>query len=98
VAGLTPRQRLDSLRELLDPATTDEGTARRLLPQLRALMADLETADDSTWGFIRLAEGYLLAGEQRAGCVTLLRARQQARTMTQREAIVTLRGAGGCGP
>lgn len=98
MAGLTPRQRLDSLRELLDPATTDEATARRLLPALRMLIADLETPDDSTWGFIRLAEGYLLAGEQRAGCATLQRARLLARTMTQREAILTLRGAGGCGP
>jgi serine/threonine-protein kinase len=96
--GATARQRLDALREQLDPATADEGTARRLLPQLRAVIAELATPDDSTWGFIRLAEGYLLAGEPDAGCATLQRARAMARTMTQREAIVSLRGAAGCSP
>ena len=96
--GATARQRLDALREQLDPATADEATARRLLPQLRAVIAELATPDDSTWGFIRLAEGYLLAGEPDAGCATLQRARAMARTMTQREAIVSLRGAAGCSP
>jgi serine/threonine-protein kinase len=97
-SGPPARQRLDALREQLDPATADEATARRLLPQLRAVIADLPTADDSTWGFIRLAEGYLLAGEPDAGCAALQRARALARTMTQREAIVSLRGAAGCSP
>jgi serine/threonine-protein kinase len=96
--GATARQRLDALREQLDPATADEATARRLLPQLRAVIAELATPDDSTWGYIRLAEGYLLAGEPDAGCATLQRARAMARTMTQREAIVSLRGAAGCSP
>jgi hypothetical protein len=93
----TPRQRLDSLSNLLvDPATGDERTARRLIPQIRGLIAQLRTASDSTWGYLRLAEAHLMAGEEEAGCLVLNQARDMARSATQLEAIRSLLSATNC--
>ncbi|MBU6367697.1 MAG: serine/threonine protein kinase [Gemmatimonadetes bacterium] len=68
------RARLAELRDQLDPATATEETARRLLPQLRALLDRLPTREDSATALLRLGEAYLLTGENPPACAAWARA------------------------
>jgi hypothetical protein len=97
-ASVAARQRLAAMRDLLDPATATEETARRLIPQLRTLLGALATPDDSATALLRLGEAYVLADEQGAACAAWKRALGAARDPRTISALSNNRQGVGCPP